>query len=120
MGHLVETKQHPQWNSVEEYIDYLKMQSPNKDLKRDLIDPDIECVCCTQQAPAEAAAMIKVEDHTPTSIDLDGQKGKQVWICADCYHFGVRPKYVKFNSVNWNQEGRKIKKRAEKRQGHPW
>lgn len=120
MGHFVEVAQYPQWDSVDEYRQYLKAQSPSPQLKNQIIEPDVQCTCCNQKAPSEAAALIKCEDHTPTSINLDGQKGEQLWLCADCFNFGVRPKYVKFGDVNWNKEGRKIKKRAEQHGKVPW
>lgn len=120
MGHFVEVMQRPQWNSVGEYKEHIKKNSPNPQLKKEIMSPDIECTCCGQGAPSEAAALIKCEDHTPVSIDLQGQKGEQIWLCADCFHYGVRPKYVKFGEINWNQEGRRVKQRAEQHGKHPW
>lgn len=119
-GSFIEISQRPSWNSVQDYKDYLKKNSPGPEVKQELISPDIECTACGQKAPSEAAAFIKVPDHTPVSLELSGQKGQQLWICADCFNHGVRPKYVKYGEIHWNKEGRRIKKRAEERSGHPW
>jgi len=119
-GAIVQTVSHPEWESVDEYRQYLKRQSPSVNIKRDLIDPDIECVCCSQPAPHVAAALVKVENRTPYTKQFNDPKGTQMWLCADCYNSGVRPKYIYFKDVRWNKQGRRIKKRAEKHPGHPW
>lgn len=119
-GGIVETMQEPQWESVETYIDFLKRNSPNPELGRELMDPDIECTCCSQQAPHVAAALLRVEDKTDYSVDLAGPPGKQVWLCADCYVNGVRPKYLYYGNIRWNNQGKRIKERAEQYSGSPW
>lgn len=126
-GNFVETAKEPQWKTVEEYRKYLKKQAPNPQLGHTLFEPDIQCTCCTQEAPAEAAAMLKVEDETPFTkkfglqdISPTGKQGEVVWICADCYTNGVRPKYIYFGDIKWNKYGRKIKNRAEDRGKDPW
>jgi hypothetical protein len=126
-GYFVETVQHPQWDSVNDYKKYLKYNSPNTSLWKELYDPDIECTCCTQEAPSEAAALMKVEDQTSFTkkfgvkdITPDGKIGETMWLCADCYNNGVRPKYVYFGDIKWNKQGRRIKRRAESKGGNPW
>jgi len=119
-GAFVETVQKPSYDSVEEYLDHLKFNSPSTGTKRDLMDPDIQCTCCSQEAPHVAAALLKVEDKTEFTVELAGKPGKQVWICADCYVNGVRPKHIYYGEIRWNKQGRRIKQRAEKRRGHPW
>lgn len=118
--HKVQTVQEPVAESVEEYRQQMLSSAPNKQLANQVTDEEIQCTCCTQEAPGHVAAMLKVADQTPTTVDLQGQKGKTVWICADCYTHGVRPLYVKFGDITWNQEGKRIKQRAEKKSGHPW
>jgi len=126
-GNFVETAKKPQWKSVEKYRKHLKRQAPNSGLTYKLFDPDIECTCCTQQAPAEAAAMLKVEDETPFTkkfgieeIQASGKQGEIVWICADCYTNGVRPRYIYFGDITWNKYGRQIKRKAKDRGRSPW
>jgi len=126
-GNFVETSKKPQWDSVEEYRQYLKRQAPNPQLGYELFEPDIQCTCCTQEAPMEAAAMLKVEDQTPFTqkcgvrdISPSGQQGEVVWLCANCYVNGVRPKHVYFGNIRWNKYGRTIKQKAEKRGRSPW
>lgn len=119
-GHFVETSIKPQYESVSDYLQHLKRNSPNSNLKRDLMDPDIECTCCGQEAPHVAAALLKVEDTTPYTNDLAGDPGQTLWLCADCYTSGVRPKEVYFGDIRWNKQGRRIKKRAQKHPQHPW
>lgn len=119
-GNIVEVAHRPNYESVKEYKDYTKTDAPNIQLGREIRDPDIECTCCTQKAPAEAAAMLKVQDNTPYGVQIQGEAGETVWICADCFHSGVRPKEVYFGDIKWNKQGRRIKQRAEKRTGHPW
>lgn len=128
MGHFVTIEQRPSYESVEEYKKYVKYQSPNSNLRKSLVsDQDIKCTCCTQKAPHVAAALLKVEDQTPvmqkfTNLDAEpeGDQGAIVWLCANCFHEGVRPKYTYFGDIKWNKQGRRIKKRAEQTQGHPW
>lgn len=126
-GNIVETSKEPEWQSVDEYRDFLKHQSPTNFDWTQLFNAEINCTCCTQGAPAEAAALLKVEDQTPFSKKFDmqdvtptGQQGETVWICADCYTNGVRPKYVYFGDIKWNSYGRKVKNRAENKGSHPW
>lgn len=119
-GYIVETAQEPQYKSVEAYVEYLKRQSPNPDLKYDLMDPDIKCTCCGQEAPHVAAALLKVQDTTPYTVELAGEPGHQLWLCADCYTNGVRPKSIHYGEVRWNKQGRRIRQRAQKKRGHPW
>lgn len=126
-GNIVETKSPPNYKTVEQYRQYLRREAPNHKIANALFDPDIKCTCCTQEAPSEAAAMLKVEDETPfvkkfgvQDFTPDGTQGEIVWICADCYTNGVRPKHVYMGSIKWNKQGRRIKKRAEKHPGHPW
>jgi len=119
-GAIVEVVQKPQYETVEQYIEYLKKESPNPQLKYGLMDPDIECVCCNQKAPHVAAASLKVEDKTPYKMNLAGSPGVQMWLCADCFNNGVRPKEIYFGDVRWNNMGRKIKNRAEGTGPHPW
>jgi len=119
-GAIVEVVQKPQYETVEQYIEYLKKESPNTELKYDLMYPDIECVCCGQGAPHVAAASLKVEDKTPYKTILAGSPGVQMWLCADCFNNGVRPKKMYFGEVRWNNMGRKIKNRADGTGPHPW
>ena len=127
MGNIVETAKEPEWNSVNEYRNFLKQESPNYFDWEQLFEAEIQCTCCTQEAPAEAAAMLKVEDQTPFSkkfgmpeVTPAGDLGETVWICADCYNNGVRPKYVYFGDIKWNKYGRTVKNRAENKGRHPW
>jgi hypothetical protein len=127
MGHFVEVKSEPNAKSVAEYDKYLKYEATQRAISDVLRQNEIECTCCTQQAPGEAAALIKVEDQTPVSqkfgiegIGSNGQQGETIWICADCFTNGVRPKYVYFGDVKWNKMGRKVKSRAEQKGRHPW
>lgn len=120
MGNFIEIAQYPQWDSVSEYTKYLKRNSPNIQIERDIRDPDIKCTCCGQEAPSEAAALIKTEDKTPFSVRVNSMNIQTLWICSDCFNHGVRPKYVKFGDIKWNKEGRRIKSRAEDNRGHPW
>lgn len=117
----------PSWDSVQEYRDYVKHNCPTHKDWTEVWDVDIECTCCTQEAPAEAAALLKVEDQTPFTSKFDlqgvnpaGEQGEQVWICADCFHNGVRPKHVYFGDIKWNKMGRKVKKRAEEQMTNVW
>jgi hypothetical protein len=126
-GNFVETAQKPSWDSVEEYRDHLKHESPTELDWTKLWDPDIECTCCSQKAPSEAAAMLKVEDQTPftkkfgiTEVSPTGKQGETMWLCADCYKNGVRPKFVYFGEIKWNKMGRKVKKRSEESFSNPW
>ena len=126
-GTFVETSMEPNYESVQDYKDHLKIESPTYTDWTKLWDPDIECTCCGQEAPMEAAAMLKVEDQTPftkkfgkTQVSPTGKLGETVWICADCYYNGVRPKYVYFGNIHWNKMGRRVKKRAENKRDHPW
>jgi hypothetical protein len=119
-GNFVQVVIEPQYETVGQYVEYLKRNSPNPGLKYDLMDPDIECVCCSQKAPHVAAAELKVEDQTPVNTELSGKPGKQLWLCADCFNNGVRPKYIYFGDVKWNKMGRKIKNRVEQNNSHPW
>lgn len=127
MGHFVETAVKPQWNTVEEYETHIKKEVPITVDRSDMLRPDIECMCCGQGAPHVAAALVKVKDHTPITMRFpgmdgtpNGQQGSEVWICANCYNFGVRPKYTKFGDVYWNNDGKRIKARAEKHDKPPW
>lgn len=126
-GNIVETAQKPQWKTVQNYRDYLKQQTPDALDWTEFFEPDIECQCCTQKAPSEAAAMLKVEDQTPVNekfnqpgVGTAGQQGEILWLCADCYNHGVRPKYIYFGEIKWNKDGRRVKHRTEQSQGHPW
>lgn len=119
-GNFVEVVTKPQYETVEEYIEYLKRNSPNPQLKYDLMDPDIECTCCGQEAPHVAAGSLKVEDNTPYVNSAVRDTGQQVWLCADCFNNGVRPKEVYFGEIKWNNMGRKVSKRAEESYTHPW
>lgn len=126
-GNFVETVQHPQYKTVEQYRKHLRKQAPNPRLSKRLFDPDIECTCCGQEAPSEAAALLKVEDETPftkkfSSVEVKptGKQGEIVWICADCHTNGVRPKYIYFGDIKWNKMGRRVIERAKKHPGHPW
>lgn len=118
--HRVETVSKPVAESVEGYRQQMLSEAPNKQLANEVTDKEVQCTCCTQKAPAHVAAMLKVGDHTPVTNELQQQKMQTLWICADCYTYGVRPLYVRFGDITWNQEGKKIQQRAEKRQGHPW
>lgn len=126
-GNFIEISHRPEWQSVQNYRDHLKHQSPTHFDWTKLWDPDIECTCCTQQAPAEAAAMIKIEDQTPFTkkfglegVSPSGDQGETMWICADCFHNGVRPKYVYFGDIKWNKMGRKVRKRVNELNNNPW
>jgi len=126
-GDIVQISHRPDWQSVQNYKDHLKFNSPNLFDWTKLWEPDIECTCCTQEAPAEAAALLKVEDETPFSqkfglndVSSAGTQGETMWICADCFHNGVRPKHVYFGDIRWNKYGRTVKQRAEESNGHPW
>jgi len=126
-GTFVEVAQEPGWDSVDEYRQHLKSESPIGFEWSDLFEPDIQCTCCSQKAPSEAAALLKVEDQTPftkkfgiTDVTPTGQQGEQVWICADCFHNGVRPKHVYFGNIRWNKMGRKVKNKAENSRGSVW
>jgi hypothetical protein len=127
MGHIVEVKSRPNAESVAEYDKYLKYNAPQRAISDNLRQKEIECTCCTQQAPAEVAALIKVQDDTPTfqkfgmeGVGTAGKQGVTIWICADCFTNGVRPKYVYFGNIKWNKMGRKVKGRAEDKGKHPW
>lgn len=119
-GNFVEVVTKPQYESVEQYVEYLKKESPNPQLKYELMDPDIECTCCGQEAPHVAAGSLKVEDTTPYGNKIAGNSGHQVWLCADCFVNGVRPKGVHFGDIRWNKMGRKVKKRAENSMTSVW
>lgn len=116
----VQVMKKPNWESVQEYKKYLKYNAPNSDIAADLSSNDTVCQCCGNKAPSEAAALIKIEDRTPTTIDIGYTKGKQMWICADCFYYGVRPMFVKFGDIQWNKEGDIIRQRAEESHGVPW
>jgi len=118
--HRVETASKPVAKSVSDYRDKMLSEAPNRKLADEVLEKDVQCTCCNQQAPSQAAAMLKVMDQTPITNQFQQSKGEVVWICADCYTFGVRPLYVKFGDITWNQEGKKVMKRSEKRSGHPW
>jgi len=127
MGHFVEIASRPNAESVKDYDKHLKYEATQRAISDTLRQKEIKCTCCTQQAPAEVAALIKVEDQTPTfqkfgveGIGTAGQQGETLWICADCFTNGVRPKYVYFGDIKWNKMGRKVKSRAEKKGRHPW
>lgn len=126
-GGFVETKREPIAESVEDYHKYLKYNAPNKDAEMFTRGEEIECTCCTQKAPSEAAALLAVEDQTPFTKKFEGVNfkhnrtlGETVWICADCYHHGVRPKYVYFGELKWDETGRKVKRRTEELGRPPW
>lgn len=119
-GNVVEVVTRPQYETVEQYIDYLKRKSPNPELKYGLMDPDIKCTCCGQEAPHVAAGSLKVQDNTPFANSPLRNAGEQVWLCADCFNNGVRPKEVYFGDIRWNTMGHKVKKRAEERNANPW
>lgn len=117
---IIEVAHKPEFKSVSDYDEQMKSDAPSPQLEVQTRERDIECQCCSQQAPVLAAALCKVEDTTPVTVSIDGKKGVQVWICADCYHYGVRPTEARFGNIHWNKEGLKIKQRAERRTGHPW
>lgn len=119
-GHIVETVQEPSWKSVEEYEQHVKRNVPVTVERQDLLEADTHCVCCGQECPHSTAALLKVEERTPTTIDLQKKQGRQLWLCADCYFNGVRPKYVEYGDVAWNKQGRRIKARAERHGECPW
>lgn len=126
-GTIVEVSMKPSWKSVQNYRDHLKHKSPTGVDWTELWDPDIECTCCSQEAPAEAAALLKVEDQTPitkkfgtSGVGTAGQQGEVLWICADCFNNGVRPKHVYFGDIKWNKMGRKVKARSEKLNRRVW
>ena len=118
-GGFVEVAQEPQYQTVEEYIKYLKYNSPNLDTEKMLREADIECTCCKKKAPHVAAAFLKIEDKTPVSVDLSGTPGTTMWLCANCFNYGVRPKYVRYGNIRWNKEGRRVQKRMSTNRGHP-
>ena len=118
--HRVEIASRPNFSSVKEAKDFTRKKAPNKKLHNMAFEDDIECTCCTQTAPVQAAAMLKVEERTPTTLEFQQADGEVVWICADCFTHGVRPKYVQFGDVAWNKEGRRIKSRVGDLTGHPW
>lgn len=120
-GYIAERVVEPNFKSVKEFDQHAKRQKLFTDPKEEVRQREIVCQCCGQQAPIGAAALYKVQDTTPYSKQFDGEPGKQVWMCADCYHTGVRPKHVHFGEVKWNKQGRRIKARAEKTvKDHPW
>jgi len=126
-GNIVEVAKDPEWDSVEEYRTYLKHNAPMYKDWTDVWQVDIECTCCSQEAPAEAAALLKVEDQTPftkkfgmNNVSPSGDQGETLWLCADCFTEGVRPKHVYFGEIKWNNMGRTIKRRAEEREGDVW
>lgn len=119
-GNFVEVVTRPQYESVEQYIDYLKRKSPTPKLKYELMDSDIKCTCCGQKAPHVAAGSVKVPDNTPFGNSSMASRGQQIWLCADCFNNGVRPKEVYFGSIDWNNMGERIKKRAEARNSSTW
>lgn len=120
--HRIEVAQKPVAKSVSEYRQKMLSEAPNKKLANQVTESEIECPCCGQEAPAQAAAMLKIEDQTPITnpFQKEHQSGEVVWLCADCYTFGARPLYVRFGDITWNQEAKKVQARAEKRTGHPW
>lgn len=118
--HRVEIASRPNFKSVKEAKKFTRKQAPNKKLHNKAFQDDIECTCCTQNAPVQAAAMLKVEEHTPTTLEFQQSDGEVVWLCADCFTHGVRPKYVKFGDIKWNKEGKRIKSRIGDITGHPW
>jgi heterodisulfide reductase subunit C len=126
-GTIVQVSMKPDWDSVQDYRDFVKHNAPMNKEWTEVYETDIECTCCTQKAPAEAAALLKVEDQTPftkkfnfNDVNSAGQQGEQVWICADCFHNGVRPKHVYFGDIKWNKMGRRVKDRAENQMGDVW
>jgi len=116
----VEIASRPAQPSVEKYKEKMRSYAPNKRMQQEVVETDIKCPCCGQEAPYAAAAMLKVEDNTPVTNPLQQKEGEVVWLCADCFTYGVRPKYVSFGNIKWNAEGLKIQKRAEGKRGHPW
>ena len=118
--HRVEIASRPNYPSVREAKEDTLKKAFNKKLHNKAFEDDIECTCCTQKAPVQAAAMLKVEERTPTTLDLQTTGGEVVWLCADCFTHGVRPKYVKFGDIAWNKEGRRIKGKVKDITGHPW
>lgn len=116
----VEIASKPNYESVEQYRQRMLSEAPNKQMHNKVVQTDIECTCCSQEAPYNAAAMLKVEEKAPIRNTMGQKHGKIVWICADCFHYGVRPIYVELGSINWNREGNIIKNRAKNTRGHPW
>lgn len=119
-GYIVETVKKPQYESVEQYRALMKKKANHYKQRNKVIENDGSCACCGQAFPMLAGALLKVQDATPTTLELQESKGSQITLCADCYTYGVRPKCTRFGNIKWNREGRKIKKRAEERMGDPW
>lgn len=119
-GYIVETSIEPSWKSVEDYRQHVKKNDPISVNRGDFLEADYHCTCCHQAGPHSTGALLKFQDMTPTTIDLQGDKGATMWLCADCYYHGVRPKFAKFGKIRWNAEGRRIRKRYEKHEQSPW
>lgn len=119
-GHFVETVIEPSVEHVDDYINEIKKTDPIVVDRSNFIEPDYQCVCCGQQGPHATGALLKFEDKTPTTRDLSGKKGRQMWLCADCYHYGVRPKYIQYGNIRWNNEGRYINEKANDVGTDPW
>lgn len=119
-GHIVEKIHVPDYKSVEQYEEVMHDKAPSDQLEDKVTEKDVQCVCCDQKAPFMAAAMLKVEDNTPTTVEIQKKEGRNVWICADCFSYGVRPKFIRFGEVKWNKEGRRVQQRAKNSQTHPW
>lgn len=123
MGHFVAIDKRPEYRSAENCKEAMRKKAPTPGME-DLIDyDDATCRCCSRKVPLLATAYIRVEDKTPTSPHLGsmGQKqGTKIDLCADCFYYGVRPKFINFGTVEWNSEGKKIKQRANSATGTPW
>jgi len=119
-GYFVETVIEPDYESVSDYVKHVKRNDPVVVDRSNFIEADYQCVCCGQKGPHTTGALLKFEDITPVTRNLSGKKGDQMWLCADCYHYGVRPLYRKFGDIRWNSEGTKIQNKAQDRGSHPW
>jgi len=120
MGHYINVFKKPEYKSIEACKKAMRKQAPTLGME-DLIDmDDITCDCCGKKAPYLAAAIINIEDQTPTTVSIQQKNGDQVEICANCFYFGVRPKYSRFGKVEWNSEGDKVQAMAESNTGIQW
>lgn len=120
MGSFIAIDKEPEYRTAEKCKEAMRKKAPTPGMENLIDYDDTECRCCGRLVPYLATAMIRVEDKTPTTVDISQSRGTKIDLCADCFYYGVRPKHVRFGKIEWNQEGSKIKKRANSATGTPW
>lgn len=120
MGNYIRIIKRPEYDSVEECKTAMRKHAPTLGME-DLIDmDDIVCDCCSKQAPYLAAAIMNVEDTTPTTVAIQQNTDHKIEMCANCFTYGARPKSVKFGNIQWNKEALKVQSMAESNTGVQW